>query len=227
MLDLRFPPIVSSLDHRHRRAGMGSYDHLFNRRAGYQCIIYRFFHGNMLGTPDRAVGGNHQFALGVVDPVGNRLCREAAEDHRVDGSYARAGQYGYRQLRDHRHIDTDAVTFPHPMLFQHIGKAAYAVQQYLVGDHLRFIFGVIRFPDKGRVVRLAFSVAVETVFGDIEFPVSEPLYAIVVKAPVQYLCPGFLPSELLGNGRPESLGVFYAFFVGLVVIFNSFYSHCT
>jgi len=47
--------------------------------------------------------------LGVVDPGGEFLGREAAEDKRVNGADASASQHGDDRFRDHRHVDEDAV----------------------------------------------------------------------------------------------------------------------
>ena len=45
----------------------------------------------------------------MVDPGGEFLGREAAEDERVNGADTSASQHGDDRLRDHRHVDEDAV----------------------------------------------------------------------------------------------------------------------
>jgi len=47
--------------------------------------------------------------LGVVDPGGEFLGRESAEDERVNGADTSASQHGDDRFRDHRHVDEDAV----------------------------------------------------------------------------------------------------------------------
>src|SRR3712207_6880558 len=46
---------------------------------------------------------------GVERAVAQRLRREAAEDHRVRGTDARAGEHRDRRLGDHRQVDHHAV----------------------------------------------------------------------------------------------------------------------
>jgi len=45
----------------------------------------------------------------VVDPGGEFLGRESAEDERVNGADTSASQHGDDRFRDHRHVDEDAV----------------------------------------------------------------------------------------------------------------------
>jgi hypothetical protein len=59
------------------------------------------------------VGGDHHPRAGVEDAVADRLGREAAEDDRVDGADARAGEHRVGELGDHRQVDADAVAAAH------------------------------------------------------------------------------------------------------------------
>ena len=56
-----------------------------------------------------SVGGDQHAALRVDDAVSARRAGEAAEDLRVHDAQPGAGEHGDRQLRDHRHVEGDAV----------------------------------------------------------------------------------------------------------------------
>src|SRR3546814_14001671 len=53
------------------------------------------------------VGGDDAVGLAVLDASGQRVGREAAEHHRVDGADAWAGQHGVGLLGDHRHVRSE------------------------------------------------------------------------------------------------------------------------
>ena len=71
--------------------------------------------------PVAAVGGDDQLRLRVVDAVGERLGGEPAEDDGVRRADAGAGEHGDGELRNHRHVDGDAVATPHAELLQRVG----------------------------------------------------------------------------------------------------------
>src|SRR5256885_17064297 len=65
-----------------------------------------------------------------------RSRREAAEDDRMNGAETRAGQHGIGCLRDHRHVDGNAVTLLDIAVAQDVGEAANLVVQFLITDVL-------------------------------------------------------------------------------------------
>ena len=71
-----------------------------------------------------AVGGDEHLAVAVVDPVPERLGAESAEHDAVHRPDAGAGQHGDGQLRDHRHVDGDAVALLHALGLEHVGELA-------------------------------------------------------------------------------------------------------
>ena len=82
-----------------------------------------------------AVGGDQHLGLGVVDAVGQRLRREAAEHDAVGGADAGAGEHRDDRLGDHRQVDVDPVarwTTPSPL--RRVGEALHLGQQLGVGD---------------------------------------------------------------------------------------------
>ena len=65
--------------------------------------------GNTDAAPPAAVGGDQHLGLGVVDAVGERLRREAAEHDAVGGADAGTGEHRHGRLGDHRQVDVDPV----------------------------------------------------------------------------------------------------------------------
>ena len=82
------------------------------------------------------VGGDDDVRLAVLDAAGERIRREAAEHHGMDGADARAGEHGVGRLRNHRHVDGDAVALLDVAVAQNVGEAADLVVQLLIGDVL-------------------------------------------------------------------------------------------
>ena len=97
------------------------------------------------------VGRDDDVRLAILDAAGERIRREAAEHHGMDGADARAGQHGVGRFRNHRQIDGDAVAFLDVAVAQDIGEAADLVVQLLIGDVLG-IFRIVAFPDDGGLV---------------------------------------------------------------------------
>ena len=81
-----------------------------------------------------AVRRHQHLGLGVVDAVGQRRGREAAEHHAVRGADAGAGQHGHGRLGDHRQVDVDPVAPLHAEALQHVGEALHLGQQLGVRD---------------------------------------------------------------------------------------------
>ena len=92
------------------------------------------------------VGGDDDVRLAVLDAVGERVRREAAEHHRMHRADARAGEHRVGRLRDHRHVDGDAVALLDVAVAQDVGHPAHLVVQLLVGD-LLVVLGIVALPD--------------------------------------------------------------------------------
>ena len=130
--------------------------------------------GNTDAAAPAAVGGDQHLGLGVVDAVGERLRREAAEHDAVGGADAGAGEHRHRRLGDHRQVDVDPVAGLDAEPLQHVGEALDLGEQLGVGDRA----GVARLALEvdGDLVALAGGdVAVEAVVGDVELAADEPL----------------------------------------------------
>ena len=119
------------------------------------------------------VRGDDELGLAALDAAGERVGREAAEHHRMDGAEPRAGEHGIGGFRDHRQVDGDAVAFLDAAVAQHVGEAAHLVVQLAIGDELRFR-RVVTLPDDRHLVGAGGEVPVDAVVGGVGGAVLEP-----------------------------------------------------
>src|SRR5690606_36384124 len=72
-------------------------------------------------------------AVSIEDTIFQSLGRETAEHHRMNSPYSRTGQHGVARFRNHRHINTNAITLLDAAGAQGIGETAYLGMQFSVG----------------------------------------------------------------------------------------------
>ena len=116
---------------------------------------------------------------------------------------ARAGEHGVGRLRDHRHVDGDAVALGDVAVAQDVGHPAHLVVQLLIGD-LLVVLGIVAFPDDRDLVGARGQVPVDAVVGDVGDAVLVPLDRDVAGV-VDVLDLGrcLVPVEALGLVLPE------------------------
>ena len=158
-----------------------------------------------LAAPVAAVGGDQDLRPAVVDPAGQGFGREDPEDDRVGRPDPRAGQHRDRQLRDHRHVDRDAVAGPDAQLLQRVGRLADLAEEVAEGQRP----GVARLADPvvgDLVAEAVLDVPVDAVVGDVQLAAGEPLRER--QLPFERLVEGLRPADpLAGALGPERLEV--------------------
>ena len=82
---------------------------------------------------DAAGGGENRRGPGVVDPLGELVGGEAAEDHGVDRAQARAREHRDHGLGHHRHVDDHAVALVDSLTPEHAGAEGDRVAELEVG----------------------------------------------------------------------------------------------
>ena len=92
------------------------------------------------------VGSDDHLRLGSIDAGRKGVGRETAEDDRMDGADAGAGKHGIGGLRNHRHVEHDAIALFNAHALQDIGEFANFAMEFLVGDALRRSGGIVRLP---------------------------------------------------------------------------------
>ncbi len=174
---------------------------------------------NLAAAADAFVGRDDERGLAVRDAAGERVGREAAEHHRMDGADTRAGEHGVGRLGNHRQVDGDAVALLDALGLQHIGEAAHLGVQLPVGD-LLVVLGIVAFPDDGDLIAALLQVAVDAVVGAVGGAVLEPLDRDVVRRErgVLHLGEGLEPVNALGVLGPEAVRVLHRARVHLLVL---------
>ena len=155
---------------------------------------------------DAAARGQDHLGFRVVDAGGELFRGEAAEHHRMDGADARAGQHGEHRLRDHRHVDDDAVALGDAEVAQHRAEQLHLGEHAAVGEGLDGV-GDRRIVDQRHlVVAPVGDVAVEAVVAGVAGGALVPA-AVDAGLRVEHFFRRLEPVDVLGGLRPEALRV--------------------
>ena len=198
------PPVLASLVKRDRRARAPHDDDVLDRRRSRERLVGDLLQRHHVASPPAAVRRDEEPRALVVDPVAQRLGREAPEDDRVDRPDPRAGEHRDRELRDHREVERDAVALADPEAPQDVGELGDLAVEVAVGQ--RPLVPRFPFPDqRGLVFPSARQVPVEAVDGHVQLSPDEPLR--LRRFPVEDPLPRPEPRELLREVGPELLEV--------------------
>ena len=138
-------------------------------------------------------GKNFFNAAGREAVAGSKLVRgEAAEDHGMHGTEARAGEHRDRGFRNHRRVDDDAVALGDALLGESSGEPSDEIAKFSVseGFDLRGNRTVVN--QCGLIAAAAFYVEVEGVVAGVKLPAGEPAVergVRVVEDPVPIFVP--------------------------------------
>jgi hypothetical protein len=167
-------------------------------------------------TGSWVAGGDDEAGVAVDDAGVQGVGGEAAEDDRVDGADARAGEHGDDGLGDHRQVDRDPVALRHAVRLEGAGGPRDLLEELGVGD-VPAVPGLALEVDGDAVAVAGGDVPVDRVLARVERAVREPARDGGVRpvqglgglrAPRQKLA-GLLQPELLavGRGPLEELGL--------------------
>ena len=109
-------------------------EHAGDAWSALECLVSDRLQLKEVPLPVPTIGGDQHLRGGVVDPVGERIRGEAAEDHAVRGAEASTSEHGDRHLGDHRHVDGDAVALRYAERLQRIRSFLHLAQQIVVGN---------------------------------------------------------------------------------------------
>ena len=129
------PPVVAARRPVDLQAGPAIDDDVLERRADGRGAVGILLERDDLAAAIAAVGGDQHLRLAVLDPPGEGLGAEAAEDHRVRRADPGTGQHRDDQLGDHRHVDRDDVALLHPQALEDVGELADLAEQVLIAEH--------------------------------------------------------------------------------------------
>ena len=140
----------------------------------------------------------------VLDSRGELVRGESAEDHGVDCAESRAGEHRDHGLRDHRHVDDDAIALPYADAAQRSGEARGLLEQLTVRVLQRLVCDCA-VPDERELIGAArLDVDVERVLARVQLPALEPVRAFRVLA-IQHAFPRLAPAESARGLAPECL----------------------
>ena len=147
---------------------------MLDRVRSFERGIGIFLERHLIAPAIPDVRRDQQLCLRVVDAIAQRIRREPAEDHRVDGADAGASQHRDRCLRNERQVDGDAVSFAHAEFLEHVGELLYFAVQIPVSQ--RSAVARLSFPDESYLIRaLVRHVTIDAVRRDVELAADEPL----------------------------------------------------
>ena len=128
---------------------------------------------DVAATPCAVLREEHLRAA-VVDALAERVGAEAAEDDRVRGADARAGEHRDGGLGDHAHVDRDAVAGLHAEVGERRGEPDHLAMELEVRERAD-VAGLAFEDDRGAGARARGEVAIEAALGDVERRADEEL----------------------------------------------------
>ena len=199
-------------------AGSLDHQHVLDARRLLQRLVDVGLQRHLAAAAQAFVGGDDNVRLCVLDAPSDRVGREAAEHHRVDGADTGAGEDRIGRLGDHRHVDGDAVAFADAVPIEHVGELVHLLVQLGVGDQLRFV-GQVAFPDDRRLVGALRQMAVDAIVGGVGLAVLVPVDRDMVRIPrdVAHLGVRLEPIDALAFLAPEPIRILDRTLVGLLV----------
>ena len=165
-------------------------------------LVDRLLQRHRLAAAELPVGGDDQLGLGVLDPGRQGRRREPREDHGMQHAEARAGQHRDDRLRDHRHVDGDAVAGDQAEVREGVGGLGHLGLEFGVGQRAAVADRLALPQDRHPVAIACLDVAVNAVVGDVELAADEPLGHRCL-GPVQHLVERGVPGQPVGLFRPE------------------------
>jgi hypothetical protein len=122
-----------------------------------------------------AVGVDKDAAAGIGGAEAASFAAKSAEDDGMHDAKARASEHGDGQLRDHGHMDGDAVAgFESGEIAEHGGDFVDATVKLLIGDDGGGFVLRLRDEDEGCFVFVMGEVAVDAVVAGVELAAYEP-----------------------------------------------------
>jgi len=171
------PPDIPARGHGRRGQGVAQpadHEHVLDGGAVRSGLVRGGLEVHRASPAPATVGSDDELGLRVRDATRERLRAEATEHHRVGGPDAGAREHRDGQLRDHGHVDGDAVAGAHAQLLERVGRLLDLPMQVREGDGP----SVPRLADPvvgDLVTQASRHVPVHAVLGDVERATREPL----------------------------------------------------
>ena len=196
------PPDIAALLHRDGVVATFDHDHRLHGGRALDGLVDVGLEFDDLAAPPAAVGGDDELGATVIDTVLDGLGAEAAEDDGVNCADPRTGEHRDHGLGDHRQVERDPIAGPDAHVFKNMREPADVEMQLLVSDRAD-IAGLAFEDQRSLVFPGRAEVAVDAIFGDIQFAADKPLR--MRRLPIENLFKRLAPNQLLvGLPAPES-----------------------
>ncbi len=159
-----------------------------------------------LGALDAAGRRHHDLRLGVVDSHGELTGGEAPEHDGVDGAEPGAGEHRHHRLRDHRHVDDDAIALGDAASCQHPCESGNLIAKLLVGVRPDGAGYRAVVDERGLVTSASVDVAIEGVVRGVELAADEPP-ALGAGRTIEHVVPLPVPIDHRCRFAPEGFGI--------------------
>ena len=175
LLDELLRPDVAAVHHLHLVAEAAPDDRRPHAGRALERLVGVPLQRHLAALAPPCVLRDQDLALHVVEPVGERVGAEAAEDDGVGRAQARAREHGNRQLRDHPHVDPDRRALADAELLERVGEAHDLALEIGERDRPALVLG-LALPVVGDLVAdPGLDVAVDAVEADVELAADVPL----------------------------------------------------
>ena len=172
-------------------------------RQRYRLVEQRLVFDHAAGL-EPAARRQDRLRLGVIDAGGELARGKAAEHHRMHRADARAGEHAEHGLRDHRHVEHDAVALLDAEVAQQRRQHLHLGEQEIVGDDA-FDSCERRIVDDRRLrTAAAHHMAVDRVPAGVADGVREPA-AVDAGVGIENFLRRLVPVDIARRRRPEFL----------------------
>ncbi|MGY3427088.1 hypothetical protein ACVWZW_007592 [Bradyrhizobium sp. F1.13.4] len=165
---------------------------------------------------DAAARRQDQLWLRIVDAGGELFRGKAAEHDGVHSANARAGEHRDDGLRDHRHIEDDAIALGDTKILHDGGERLHFGQQFGVAEFGDAICQRRIMDQRDLVGAAAFDVAVERVVAGVDDATAVPAAVDALRG-IEDLFRRLDPVDLLGRLGPKALRIGQRTRINLVI----------
>ncbi len=158
----------------HRVTRVPHYDRRFDAWACANSFICDAFKVDYLSPAERAVRGNQDLGVRVVNSVSQRSHAKASIHDAVHSSDLRAREHRYGSLDALREVHRHTVPFSHAELLKRVCHPVYLARELGIGD-LAFLSALVNVEERDAVATFGGEVTIHCVMRDICPAANEPL----------------------------------------------------
>ena len=147
-------------------------NNFFNRFTFCYCLFCNFKKLNFFLTTKKQIRSDEHFSAAILHSSSQSFCRKSGKNNRVNSADARAGKHGDYALRNHRHVNANAIAFFYAARNQEIGELAGLLMKLAVSYFLAI--WIIAFPNNRHFVAMLCEMSIKAVVSKISFTIFKP-----------------------------------------------------